>query len=163
MIGILVLALHSEGFKTSTDLFFNSKYSLFLSDKFLIISLLNIAVLSIPIALLHEGLHGAGILIFGGIPRFGVNKIYFYTEEITGMRFSKIQYLIILLLPVSVISVICMFIPPSLRGMVFIINLIGSIGDFYMSFTISQLNEECEIIDKTYGFEIIKNERNMGV
>lgn len=113
-----------------------------------------ILILTIPVLLLHELCHGLSYIIFGGRVRFGFKGIYAYTQEVSGKSFSRTEFLIILLSPTFLISIISLFLP-GIGGMIFLINLIGSSGDVYMALYLSRCMYECRVVDRDYGFEIL--------
>ena len=48
------------------------------------------------------------------------------------------------------------FILASIGGIVFLLNLLGSLGDLLMAFYICKGNENSSIVDKPYGFDVIR-------
>jgi hypothetical protein len=57
--------------------------------------------------------------------------------------------------PMTVISLISMLLPYQWGLMLFILNLLGSSGDIYMSLWLCKIGENTKIIDRKYGFEIL--------
>lgn len=69
------------------------------------------SVIMFPIILLHESLHALVYLYLGGKVRFGFKYIYAYCQEVSGLQLSKTQFLIVLMAPVTVISLLSMLFP----------------------------------------------------
>jgi hypothetical protein len=116
---------------------------------------LYIILLTIIITVFHELLHGIVFLLFGGKIQFGFKIIGAYTKEISGLAIDKIKFLIILLTPFFLISIISILLPIWIGGMLFLINTLGSSGDLYMAFCLKKYNYKCKIIDRDYGFDVI--------
>ncbi|WP_154104997.1 hypothetical protein [Clostridium ragsdalei] len=53
------------------------------------------------------------------------------------------------------ISLTCLLLPVWLGEIFFIINLLGSTGDIYMSLYLLKYDKNAKIIDKPYGFDVI--------
>lgn len=110
------------------------------------------------VTVVHEGIHAAVYMLFGGKVKFGVKKLCVYTQEISGIAINKMKFLIVLLSPAIILSVISFLMPNSIGMSIFVLNLVGCSGDFYMSFYIMRLPKKCNIVDRSYGFDIVKNE-----
>lgn len=109
------------------------------------------------VTIVHEGIHGVAYIIFGGRVKFGIKKLCVYTQEISGIPIDKRKFLIILLSPAIIISVISFIMPYSIGMSILVLNLVGCSGDFYMSFYIMRLPKKCSIVDRSYGFDIVKD------
>lgn len=116
-----------------------------------------LSLILIPINIVHELLHGCVYRIFGGKLKYGFNGIYAYTLETTGISLLRIKFLLVLLAPVTVISIISLFIPGVMGGLIFILNLSGSTGDILMALYLCKFNNNCYIIDRKYGFDVVNN------
>lgn len=116
-------------------------------------------VIFILITLVHEFLHGAVYRLFGGKIRFGFKGLYAYAQETSGIALHRTKFLVVLLAPVTIISVISVFIPQGIGGIVFLLNLLGSTGDLLMALYLCKSNENSYVVDKSYGFDII-NKKN---
>lgn len=114
-----------------------------------------ILLLMIPITLVHEIIHGISYRIFGGEIKFGFKGIYAYTQEISGIILHRTKFLVVLLAPVTTISLVSLFIPNNISGTIFLLNLLGSIGDILMALYLCRSNRNSYIIDKNYGFDIV--------
>lgn len=112
-------------------------------------------ILMIPITLLHEIIHGITYSVFGGKVKFGFKGIYAYTQEISGVILHKTKFAIILLAPVTTISLSTLFITSSLGTLIFLLNFIGSTGDIIMAIYLCKSNANSYIKDREYGFDII--------
>lgn len=119
-----------------------------------------IVIIFIPITFVHELLHGAAYSLFGGKVMYGLKVIYAYAQETSGIVLHRTKFLIVLLAPVSLISIASVFIPESIGGIIFLLNLLGSTGDLLMALYLCRSNENSYIIDREYGFDIINKENN---
>lgn len=111
--------------------------------------------LFIPITLIHELLHGIIYMLFGGKVKYGFKGIYAYAREISGITLHRTQFLIVLLAPVTIISLGSVFILGCIGYSIFLLNLLGSTGDLLMAFYLCRSNKNSYIIDKSYGFDIV--------
>lgn len=111
----------------------------------------------VPITFIHELLHGSAYRLFGGKVKYGFKGIYAYAQETSGITLHRTEFLIVLLIPVTIISLSTAFIPGSIGYIIFLLNLLGSIGDFIMALSLCRSNENSYIIDKSYGFDVIDN------
>lgn len=112
-------------------------------------------VIFIPITFVHELLHGAVYKLFGGKIRFGFKGVYAYAQETSGIALYRTKFLLVLLAPVTVISIASVFIQGSIGCLVFLLNLLGSTGDLLMAFYLCRSNENSYVIDRSYGFDVI--------
>lgn len=111
-------------------------------------------LLYIPICVIHELLHALAHKILGGKPRIGFRGIYAYTLETSGKELTRTELLIVLLMPVTVISLICVILPWNVFKLAYYLNLLGSCGDIYMSLWLSRVDKNMKIIDRNYGFDV---------
>ena len=109
----------------------------------------------IPISIVHEGIHGLLYKAFGGTVKYGFKGIYAYTQEISEIAIDRIKFLIILLAPLAVISIMTLFLPLWLGGMIFFLNLLGASGDLYMSYRLIRYDWNSKIVDRRYGFDVV--------
>lgn len=109
----------------------------------------------IPVSFVHELIHGAVYKIFGGRVKYGFKGIYAYTQEVSGKPMAKAQLTIILLSPLVLMSISCLLKWNWLTGMVFLLNLLGSMGDAYMAASLCRYKRGCRIVDRSYGFDVI--------
>ena len=116
---------------------------------------IHIIILMIPISIVHELIHGFTYRLFGGKVKYGFKIIYAYTHEVSGLPLERIKFLIVLLAPVVIISLMSLILPNWLGGMIYLLNLLGSVGDLYMAFVLCRYKNESRIIDKEYGFDVV--------
>ena len=114
-----------------------------------------IILLVMPIMAIHEAIYSISYIIFGGQFKYEFRGIYIYTMEISEKPIQRTKYLIMMLLPITVISLFSLFLPSWLGGMVYFLNLLGSSGDLYTAITLMNLQPESKIIIRKYGFDVI--------
>ena len=64
-----------------------------------------------------------------------------------------------LLSPVTIISVFCLFTNNEIGFFAFLLNLVGSTGDILMSIYLCRGNENSYVVDKPYGFDLVQLNR----
>ncbi|MCR1175586.1 DUF3267 domain-containing protein [Clostridium botulinum] len=106
------------------------------------------------ITIIHELIHGLTFTVFGGTVKYKFKFIYVATLEITGIPISLTQFTIILLAPVTIISLLSLLLPRWLGNLIFASNLIGSVGDLYMALGLVKYPYNSKIIDKSYGYYV---------
>lgn len=112
-------------------------------------------LLGVLVSTVHELIHGTAYKIFGGKVKYGFKFIYAYTMEVSGKAIERNEFLIVLLAPVAIITLISLFLPAGIGNMVFLINFLGSIGDIYMGLFLFKVKLSSRIIDRAYGFDVI--------
>lgn len=136
--------------------FFGNSF-IFYPTKYLIVNFyLYVILLMVPITIVHEVTHGFIYTIFGGKVKYGFKGIYAYTQEISKKPIDRIEFLVVLLCPMVIISVLSLLLPIEIGGMVFILNALGSCGDLYMAIALSKCGSHSRIIDRSYGFDVIQ-------
>lgn len=115
-------------------------------------------IIFVPIIFVHELLHGIVYRVFGARVKYGFKGLYAYAQETSGIALHRTKFLLVLLAPVTIISVVSVFVPKGIGGIVFLLNLLGSTGDLLMAFYLCRSNENSYIIDKSYGFDVINKE-----
>lgn len=108
-----------------------------------------------PISFLHELIHGMCFRLFKGKVRYGFKGIYAYTMEVSGIPIERNKFLIVLLAPLTIISLISLLSINWIFQLAFFLNLLGSTGDLYMAFLIGRYNKDAYIIDRKYGFDVV--------
>jgi hypothetical protein len=103
----------------------------------------------------HEVIHGITYSIFGGKVKYGFKGIYAYTMEVSEKPIERTKFLVVLLMPITVISLLALLLPSWLGGMIYFLNLLGSTGDLYMAIFLIKLDSNSRIIDKKYGFDVV--------
>lgn len=114
-------------------------------------------VIFVFIAFIHERIHGFSYKLFGGNVKYRFKGLYACVYETSGIAVHRTKFLIVLLAPLTLISIASLFIPGSVGGVVFLLNLLGSTGDFMMAFYLCKSNENMYVIDKSYGFDVVDN------
>lgn len=109
----------------------------------------------IPINIVHELLHGCVHKLFGGKVRYGFKGLYAYTLETSGITLQRTQFLLVLLTPITVISMISVLIPGEIGSIVYLLNIAGSTGDILMALFLCKFNKDSYIIDREYGFYVV--------
>ncbi|RII35399.1 DUF3267 domain-containing protein [Clostridium chromiireducens] len=119
---------------------------------------LNISIIIIfsIVACIHELIHGFVYRIFGGKVRYGFKVLYAYVQEVSGNPLHRTKFLLVLLAPVTIISVASIFISGNIGTIIFILNFLGSMGDLLMAFYLCKTSENSYIIDKEYGFDVVE-------
>lgn len=126
------------------------------------VNALALIVLSTAIILPHEWLHGAAIRYYGGEPRYGVGFSHFilpYAYATTDHRFTRNQFLIILLTPLVVMTLIG--VPVMLAfGWGWLVlplaaNAGGAVGDLWMTLTLLGYPDHVYAEDHKTGFRIL--------
>jgi hypothetical protein len=100
----------------------------------------------VPVIAVHEVLHGLAYIMFGGKVRHGFKGIYAYTIEVSEKPIQRVKFLIVLLLPITTISLFSLLLPLWLGGMVYFLNLLGSSGDLLMAVSLKKLDSESKIV-----------------
>ena len=65
----------------------------------------------IVILIVHERIHRLSYELFGGKVKYGFKIIYAYTYEVSELPLEKVKFLIVLLSPVTIISLITLLLP----------------------------------------------------
>lgn len=136
------------------DLVINYKFFRLTEIYFLDMIIINL-ILMIPITLVHEIIHGITYIVFGGKIKFGFKGIYAYTQEISGVILHRTKFTVILLAPVTIISLSTLLITSSLGSLIFLLNFLGSTGDIIMAVYLCKSKENSYIKDRIYGFDVI--------
>lgn len=155
LIAIIIVKLLGSNADNILDNFFLKPF-IFYPTKFVAINFYFYALLlMIPISITHEGIHGLVFKAYGGKVKYGFKGIYAYTMEISELPINRTKFLIILLAPLTIISIVTLLMPNSLGGIIFLFNLLGASGDIYMSFKLIKYNWNSKIVDKKYGFDVV--------
>lgn len=120
---------------------------------YFILSLGLVAVISV----IHELIHAFCYKIFGGKPIIGFKYIYAYTMETSKVAISANKFVIILLAPLVVISLITLPFNNWILNYVFFLNLVGATGDIVMTLVVLRYGKNGKIIDNKKGFEVVYN------
>lgn len=152
-LGILILWYQEISYMLENSILNIPCFYIFTNSPLGLIFLL--LVIMFLVCLIHELIHGFTYRAFGGSFRLGFKGIYAYCQETSGLMVTRTQFLIVLLMPVTIISIIGVLFP-RVMGLFYILNLFGSIGDIYMALYLCKLNKSIKIIDRNYGFDIIR-------
>jgi 4-amino-4-deoxy-L-arabinose transferase-like glycosyltransferase len=134
--------------------FIQSPISNFPTGSSMLNYLLFMLLLMIPVSLLHEAVHGALYFCFGCRVRFGFKLIY--TQETSGKPLSTVQFVIVLLSPLLLLSVPVMFFRGWIVCTMYLLNLLGSSGDIYMALSLLKSGGIGMVVDREYGYDVIK-------
>ncbi|WP_298842789.1 DUF3267 domain-containing protein [Clostridium sp.] len=155
VIALLIVLLLGRSVGNILDNFFLKPY-IFYPTKYLVINFcLYVLLLMIPISIIHESIHGLAYKIFGGKVKYGFKGIYAYTQEISEVPIERFKFLIILLAPLTVMSIATLTLPIWLGGITFLLNLLGASGDIYMAFKLIKYDSNSKIVDRIYGFDVV--------
>lgn len=112
--------------------------------------------------LVHEGLHGLAIALFGHTPRFGIKwdkGVAYATAE--NALFWKWQFIIVALTPLVVITLggmlLAAFLPDPFAyyiGLIVVLNAGGAIGDIWMSAIVFPYPADTLVRDEEDGIRI---------
>ncbi|MEA3324435.1 MAG: DUF3267 domain-containing protein [Euryarchaeota archaeon] len=113
--------------------------------------------------LFHEFIHGIAISMCGGKPRYGTGVAHYilpYLYTTTGTTFRRNQFIVILIAPlivISVLGVISMIAFPAIAHWFLIpltMNAAGAIGDLWMTVSIVRYPEHILLADDQSGLTI---------
>lgn len=84
----------------------------------------------IPITLVHEIIHGITYNLFAGKVKYGFKCIY--TQGISHVILHRTKFLIVLLAPVTIISVSTVLSGTVIGNVLFLLKFLGSISNILM-------------------------------
>lgn len=119
--------------------------------------LLFFIIFMIPVNIVHEWCHGVMLKFFGGKVKYEWKGIFLRVQEVSKVPIHRTKFLIILLLPVTAISVIAKLIPGWLGGVVLILNLFKSTEDILKVLYLFKGNSNTYVIYREDGFEMVDN------
>lgn len=137
------------------DNYFTKDFIYYPTHNLIVNFYINIALIMIPVSIVHELIHGILYKFFGGEVKYGYKIIYAYTHEISELALERSKFLVVLLAPVVVISLVSLLLPAWIGGMIYFVNLLGSVGDLYMAFILCKYRYDSRIIDRKYGFDVV--------
>ncbi len=133
------------------------------SNDSLIITIPRVLLASVITVLLHEGVHALAVRAFGGKPQFGVlwKALAFYTT-VKGMAFKRWVFLVFLLAPLVVLSILFPLMAVFLRGefwlsvafLAFMINGASSAGDVFITAVLLRYPPTAYVADEIDGVRI---------
>lgn len=127
----------------SMNIYMNFKYG----DNLIFIFATMLTVI-IVISLFHELIHGLVYKVFGGRVQFGYKIMYAYTREVSGIAISRLKFTVILLAPIFFISIFTLLLPKWLGEFVLTYNILGSVGDLFMTCLMLKFKQGSRIIDR---------------
>ena len=113
--------------------------------------------------LFHEFIHGVAVSLYGGKPRYGTGVAHYmlpYLYTTTETLFRRNQFIVILIAPlivISVLGVISMIVFPAIAHWFIIpltMNAAGAIGDLWMTASIVRYPEHILLADDQSGLTI---------
>ncbi len=113
---------------------------------------------AIGLIVFHEALHGAGVLLTGNLPSFGIGPGFAYTT--CHKPLTRNGYLLVIVLPLLVINIGAIILggllPGAVGWMLFIsiINTAGAGGDVWMLVRVMRLPSVARIVDLASGFAV---------
>ena len=146
-------------FNTEMSIFDNlsSKKFILYPTKYLIINLYVYKILlMVPVCFLHEMIHAFLFSLYGGKIKFEFKGLMFCAVEKSGIAIDRQKYLIILLSPLVLISLLSLFLPPWLGGVFFILNIVESSADIYKGINLCILDWNSKIVYKSYGYDVVE-------
>lgn len=153
-IAVMIGAVLYNQISNMTGICIQNIQHIFHSRGIFIAYLIYIMAILIPITLLHELIHGVTYMLFKGKIRIGFKGIYAYCQETSGVELAREKFLLVLLMPVTLISLLSMILPFKIGLQIYLLNLLGSSGDLYMAFWLCRLKSDTRIVDKIYGFDV---------
>lgn len=112
-------------------------------------------IIIILVSLAHELIHALAFKIFGGNVRMGIKGLYAYTQELSGVSLTRFEFAVVLLSPLTIISIAAALISGWIGGVIYILSITGSTGDLIMAFKLVKYGP-CRIVSKLDSFEVIK-------
>lgn len=161
IIAFIIVELLGSTVDNILDNFFLKPF-IFYPTKYLVINFcMYVLLLMIPISIVHESIHGLVYKAFGGKVRYGFKGIYAYTQEVSEIPIDRTKFLIILLAPLTVMSIGTLLLPMWLGGIIFLLNLLGASGDLYMSYKLIEYDSNSKIVDRKYGFDVVEESHGL--
>jgi hypothetical protein len=155
ILAVFIAILLNNTINNILEIYFELGLAIYPTPNMLINVFVQGIAIMLPITLIHEFFHGLAYTVFDGKVRFGFKGIYVYTQEVSGRPIQRTKFLVVLLSPLTVISLITLILPDWLGCIIFILNLLGSTGDIYMALYLCRFDSESCILDRSNGFEIV--------
>lgn len=118
---------------------------------FIIVSCILISLLS----LIHELIHGMFYKLYGGTVKIGFRFVYAYTKETSNIAIESSKFIVVLLSPLFLITLLSLIVDGWIGGFLLFFNLIGSTGDIVMTLVVLKYGKNKKIIDCDKGFMIV--------
>ena len=132
-----------------------------LTNNLVIDTILFFVMLMIPVALVHEGIHGIMYKLFGGKVRFSIRGIYLQAREASKLQMSRSKYLVVLMTPVVILSSLSLLIPGWIGSTILLLNLFKSTGDMIKAAYLCRAKNDSFIVDNQNGFEIVDKQTSV--
>lgn len=126
-----------------------------LTDNLVIDMVLFFMILMIPVTMIHEWIHGMAYKLFGGKVKYEFKGIYIKARDVSGIAIHRSKFLLIIMAPMTIISLISLAIPSWIGGLLLLLNIFKSTGDILRVFYVFKGNCDTYVIDKKDGFEIV--------
>ncbi len=128
-----------------------------------------LVVLGLATAVLapHEWVHGLAIRYYGGEPRYGVGVAHFvlpYAYATTDHEFDRDQFVVVLLAPLVVLTLVGIPLAVLLGWSVLVVpltmNFAGAVADVWMTMTVLSYPSHVRITDHAAGVRIVGREED---
>ncbi|SHF14082.1 DUF3267 domain-containing protein [Clostridium fallax] len=155
LIAIIISIVFYDFISKSLINFSETISNIFYTEINYINTMIYILIIMIPLTATHELIHGLFFKLFGGKVKYYFKFIFAATFECSGKPITLIKFSIVLLSPLIIISFLSLLLSTWLGHIVFLLNLIGSLGDIYMALELLKYPSHSLIIDKSYGYKVI--------
>lgn len=130
---------------------------LFHIENIILIYAIGSIILVLTMSIMHELIHGAVAILFGGKIIIRFKCMYAYTKEVSGKPFTKLQFIFILLSPLIIITLILLPFNHWVTNLIVIFNIMGSSADTLMFLFVCKNSKNSKIISINDGFQMISN------
>jgi hypothetical protein len=129
------------------------------------VNILVVVFLGTAFIIPHEWLHGLAIRYYGGKPRYGVGVAHFilpYAYATTEHEFSRNQFIVVLLTPLVVLTLVGVLLMIGLEWSLLIVpltlNAAGAVADVWMALNVLSYPAHVRIVDHEGGVRILGHE-----
>src|SRR6056297_2780422 len=126
------------------------------------VNILVLAFLGTAILVPHEWLHGLAIRYYGGKPRYGVGVAHFvlpYAYATTDHAFSRNQFIVVLLTPLVVMTLVgvplMLLLEWGWLAIPLTLNAAGAVADIWMTLMVVSYPAHIRIVDHESGVRIL--------
>jgi hypothetical protein len=126
------------------------------------VNVLVVVILGTAFIVPHEWLHGLAIRYYGGEPRYGVGVAHFilpYAYATTEHEFSRNQFVVVLLTPLVVLTLVGVPMMIGLEWDLLIVpltlNAAGAVADVWMTLSVLSYPADVRIVDHEEGVRIL--------
>lgn len=131
VIALLITLLLYHPINRIIENYVSSSIIIYPTGNILINFYIQVFVILLIVSVIHELIHSFMYKLFGGKTKCGFKFIFAYTQEVSGLALKRVQFLIVLMAPVVVISLLSTLFG-HIGGLAYFVNLLGSYGDVYM-------------------------------